>query len=210
MLPVFPPPVVMTHALVAVAKFGDPKNILIVADMTEPNRDPRFWVIDLRTMTVVLRTQVAHGSGSDPRHTGIAHRFGNQENSFMTSLGAYRIGQAYPGHSGLSYHLVGLSPSDSHAVERDIELHRANYVSPRSVGWSEGCLAISPSAFVSMQNQFGDLSGALVWVDGHGVVPPLGSPRITNQLMASLLWRESLAWQSPNWTGLQYRSCRES
>lgn len=195
MLPVLPPSTVLTHAISAVQKFGDPKRILIVADMAEPNLDRRFWVIDLSTMTVVLQTQVAHGSGSDPRHTGIARLFGNQTNSFMTSLGAYRVGHAYPGHSGLSYHLVGLSPTDSHAVERDIELHRAAYVSPDHVGWSEGCLAISPSAFVDLQHRLGDLSGALVWVDGPGVRSPFS------------LWRENVS----GWTASvspPLRSCR--
>lgn len=172
MIPVLPPPQVMSHAMAAVDRFGDGRQILFVVDMSEPNVDRRMWVIDLKTGTVVLQTQVAHGSGSDPKHTGIAQQFGNRDGSLMTSLGAYRVSDSYQGHSGLSYQLVGLSPSNSNAEERNIMLHRAPYVTPDRVGWSEGCLAISLSAFVDLQHRLGDLSGALIWVDGPGVVAP--------------------------------------
>lgn len=173
MIPVLPPAVVLSHAMSAVHRFGDARGILVVVDMAEPNVDRRLWVIDLKTNSVVLQTQVAHGSGSDPNHTGVAQRFGNRDGSLMTSLGAYRIDGAYQGHSGLAYRLTGLSPSDDNAWQRNIMLHRASYVSADHVGWSEGCLAISPSAFVDLQHRLGDLSDALIWVDGPGVVPPL-------------------------------------
>lgn len=161
-----PPPLILGRALAAMVKHGDHRGLLFIVDMSLPNIDPRLWVIDTKgaRLRVLMRTQVAHGIGSDPHRTGIAHVFSNVPNSYMTSLGAYRIGQQYQGHSGLSYHLLGLSPTDSNAEARNIELHRADYVSPEHVGWSQGCLAVSPEALTAMIKRFGDLSGALVYV----------------------------------------------
>lgn len=161
-----PPPLILGRALAAMVRQGDHRGLLFVVDMSLPNIDPRLWVIDTRgeQLRVLMRTQVAHGIGSDPHRTGMAHAFSNVPNSYMTSLGAYRVGQQYQGHSGLAYHLLGLSATDSNAEERDIELHRADYVSPTRVGWSQGCLAVSPAALTAMVKRFGDLSGALVYV----------------------------------------------
>lgn len=213
MFAALPPPQVMSHAMAAVDRFGDARRVLIVVDMSEPSLDRRMWVIDLKTGTVVLQTQVAHGSGSDPNHTGIAQRFGNREGSFMTSLGAYRVGSAYQGHSGLAYQLEGLSPSNSNAATRDIMFHRASYVSPDRVGWSQGCLAISPTAFVDLQHRLGDLSDALIWVDGPGVVPPsLPSWPTWSSSIARPLWPVAASWMvGPLWREwTRPRTCRGS
>lgn len=121
-----PSPVVLSHAMSAVQGFGDSRGILVVVDMGEPNIDRRLWVIDLKTATVVLQTQVAHGSGSDPNHTGMAQRFGNKDGSLMTSLG--RTESAMHIRDSLAYRLTSLSPSNSDAWQRDVVLQRASQV----------------------------------------------------------------------------------
>lgn len=172
-LPSLPPPVA-AHVADALACAPERPRALLVADMSEPSRQPRLWVFDLRDPQhpVVMRTQVAHGYGSDPHNTGYATRFGNADGSGMTSLGLYRIDAAYVGKHGPSYRLVGLSPSDSNAFTRDVMLHPSAYVSPAHVGRSAGCAAVAPQALASMTKHFGTLTGGLLWIDGPGVKAP--------------------------------------
>ena len=172
-LPSLPPPVA-AHVAAAVACAPVRPRALLVADMSESSSKPRLWVFDLSDtkQPMVMRTEVAHGYGSDPNKTGMATYFSNVEGSGMTSLGPYRIAEPYTGKYGVSYRLVGLSLSDSHAYERNIMLHPAPYVSPAHVGRSAGCAAVAPSALTAMMRHFGSLTGGLLWIDGPGVQAP--------------------------------------
>ncbi len=118
---------------------------VMLFDVSQPSTQKRFRVVDLRgkNPTVVLQSTVAHGAGSDPQKRGIASRFGDEFNSHMTSLGTYRISEAYQGKYGLSYRLDGLSPTNRNARTRDVVLHPAPYVRPDSAGRSFGCPALS-------------------------------------------------------------------
>jgi hypothetical protein len=170
------PPLVAQHASAAVAcHSGPPPRALLIADMSEPNLAPRLWAVDLANPshpTLALQTQVAHGFGSDPGRTGMATRFSDVEGSGQTSLGLYSIGEAYIGKHGHSYRLLGLSPSNAHAYQRDVMLHPADYVSPSRVSYSAGCAAVSPSTLPALDHRFGTMTGALLWIDGPGVVAP--------------------------------------
>lgn len=168
------PPTIATHVAAAVACAPERPRALLVADMSEPSRQPRLWVFDLRDPQhpVVMRTWVAHGYGSDPRNTGMAIAFGDQQDSGKTSLGLYMIAEPYTGKYGWSYRLRGLSPSDSNAYERNIMLHPAPYVTTGYAGRSGGCAAVSFAALAKMDQHFGSLSGGLLWVDGPGVQAP--------------------------------------
>lgn len=92
-------------------------------DMRIPSRYYRFFAVDLKTGKIIDRGLVAHGSGSE---TGVQDSlvFSNTPNSYMTSLGTYKIGVAYQGSFGRSFRLHGLDGTNSKALARAVVLHR--------------------------------------------------------------------------------------
>lgn len=120
---------------------------IAIADFAMPSYRPRFYLINLGTgqMESLL---VAHGSGSDPEHTGLLHRFSNEINSNATSEGAFLTDEYYFGKHGASQRLQGLDPTNSNAYERAIVVHGADYSTPEHVakwgklGRSQGCFAV--------------------------------------------------------------------
>lgn len=128
---------------------------VITFDASQPSSSQRLTVLDLRgpTSTVVLRSTVAHGSGSDRNKDGLAEAFGNAENSHMTSLGLYRIGPSYTGKYGTSYLLDGLDPTNSNARSRSVVLHPAPYVTATSAGRSWGCPAVSQQTMDTLRSK---------------------------------------------------------
>jgi hypothetical protein len=103
------------------------QKIAILIDMRQNSGKNRFFVVDLDSMSILKKGLVAHGSGSE---TGFddSLRFSNTPNSYCTSLGKYKIGNAYVGNFGRSYKLHGLDPSNSKAFERYVVLHRYSCV----------------------------------------------------------------------------------
>ena len=185
-LPPSIPPTVAAHALAALrcdTPAGTTTRTLVIADMSQKNTAQRLWVLDLRDPrhpVLVLRTQVAHGEGSDPRHTGFAKVFSNVQDSGMTSLGAYHIAERYRGADGSArYRLDGMSSTDYNARTRDVVFHTASYVhddADDSVGWSQGCVAISHAAMAAIDKREGTMTGAILWVDAPGVPVPTCAP----------------------------------
>lgn len=118
---------------------------LLLFDASMPSPHPRLTILDLRGRepTVILRTQVAHGRGSDPDGDGRINSFSNRAHSNATSLGLYRVGDAYVGKHGTAYRLHGLDPTNDNAFTRVVVIHSADYVRPHHVGRSFGCPAVS-------------------------------------------------------------------
>ncbi len=166
-------PAVAERAAVAytcAAERGEQANHLLVADMSQSSSTSRLFVFDMsdpRNPTLIERTRVAHGAGSDPGKTGNANRFSNRPESGTTSLGLYRVAEPYIGVHGKSYRLDGLTPGfNDTARERAVVLHPAQYVrEDGSVGRSLGCPAINPEDFTHLDRE-GALKGSLVWIDG--------------------------------------------
>lgn len=186
-------------ALAVVACAPQQTPFVMLADMREPSADARLYVLDLtdrQRPRLILRTQVAHGYGSDPKRDGHATRFSSIEGSGMTSLGLYRVAAPYVGKHGHSYHLAGLQASNANAEARNIELHPADYVSPGHVGHSAGCAAVAPSVIPELDQRFGTLTGALLYVDGPGAVVP-----------SCKAAREPWPVKMPGWLGRGARSC---
>jgi hypothetical protein len=135
---------------------------------TFPCLAPRFQIVDLasgRTTSYL----VAHGRGSDPRHTGWLERFSNAEGSHATSEGAYRTEGVYIGAHGRSIRLQGLDGSNNNALSRAIVVHGAWYVSPEmarthgALGRSEGCFALANASMPELLQRIG--SGCLIYAD---------------------------------------------
>ncbi len=126
------------------------RDVVGVADFSQPSRSPRLYLVDLAGGQVESLL-VAHGRGSDPEHTGWVSCFSNAPGSAATSEGDYLTGGYYVGHHGRSMRLTGLDPTNSNAEAREIVVHSAWYVGPDVVsehgvlGRSEGCFAVSES-----------------------------------------------------------------
>lgn len=130
-----------------------------------PGKNPRYWALfDVSLHSSKLRfyifdrleksiqmLHVAHGSGSDPDHNGIADRFSNTYGSHMTSLGCYRASETYIGKNGLSCKLDGKEATNSNARARAVVIHGSSYVEPDYIqkygkaGRSQGCPAVAHS-----------------------------------------------------------------
>lgn len=124
------------------------RELLAIADFSQPSRDPRFYLINVQggQSTSFL---VAHGKGSDPGHSGWVQSFSNVEGSEATSAGSYLVGETYIGQYGQSRRLVGLDPQNDQAEARAIVIHPAWYVNETliheqgKIGRSQGCFAFS-------------------------------------------------------------------
>jgi hypothetical protein len=123
---------------------------LILINMRIPSGRKRLFVCDLENSTIPYQALVAHGSGSETERSD-SLIFSNIPNSYMTSLGKYRIGKSYVGAFGKSYLLHGLDPSNSKAQERAIVLHRLDCVPDEEqidpICLSLGCPMVSNQFF---------------------------------------------------------------
>ena len=120
------------------------KAYLTIVDFKPDSKNSRLFVITMSTGSV-WKMHVAHGSGSDPKDTGLATRFSNVPNSRMSSLGFFLTARIYVGKHGRSLRIDGLSASNSNVRKRAIVVHSANYVYDTDVkpGRSSGCFAVS-------------------------------------------------------------------
>ena len=130
----------------ATANGMDPSQRLAVIDYSRASTEPRLWVFDLETRTLLYRELVAHG-----RNTGdkFARKFSNDPGSLQSSIGLFRTRETYVGRNGYSLRMDGLeSGFNDNALERAIVMHGAPYVNPQMaqkqgrVGRSWGCPAV--------------------------------------------------------------------
>ena len=128
---------------------GPPPATLSVIDFSRPSTEPRLWVFDLASHTLLFEELVAHG-----RNTGdnLATAFSTRSGSHMSSLGVFRTAESYVGANGYSLRLDGLEPGfNDLARDRAIVIHGASYVSPEiaraqgRLGRSLGCPAVRPA-----------------------------------------------------------------
>jgi hypothetical protein len=125
------------------------KNVLSICDFSQPSRNKRMYVIDVRHKRLLYRTFVAHGQNSGGEY---ADSFSNEPDSYKSSLGFYVTSRTYFGRNGLSLRIEGVDTGyNDMAGKRNIVLHGSAYVSPQyiqdfgAIGTSLGCPAI-PSA----------------------------------------------------------------
>jgi len=141
-----------------------------LVDMSIPSGKKRFFVYNIRKDSIESSSLVSHGSGSYKPGCNDQLEFSNLPNSYATSLGKYKIGNAYNGTFGLSFKLYGLDSTNSNAYQRAIVLHSDRYVSetetyPRHIFESAGCPAVSPS-FLPLLNKYIKNSSkpVLLWI----------------------------------------------
>jgi L,D-transpeptidase catalytic domain len=132
--------------------------VIVIVDFAQHSSQPRLYRVDLRSGDGLDNPiHVAHGIGSDPDDDGFATRFGNVQDSLMSSLGPAIGGEIYSGINGISLRLDGLEPSNNAMRARDIVVHsyqpdrrryfNASLITARSgkPGASEGCFVVEPS-----------------------------------------------------------------
>jgi hypothetical protein len=139
-----------------------------VVDFNLASADPRFHVIHMASGHVDTY-RVAHGSGSDPAHSGFLDHFSNRPGSEATSNGAYMTADTYEGKYGLSMKVHGLDWSNNNAMSRAIVIHNAWYAEPEMVavhgklGRSQGCFAFSRADQWKVMGRLG--GGSLIYAD---------------------------------------------
>ncbi len=139
-----------------------------IVDFSVPSRDPRFHLVNLHSGAVDT-FRVAHGSGSDPAHSGFLERFSNTPGSEATSNGTYTTAETYHGKYGLSMKVRGHDWSNNNAESRAIVIHNAWYAEPDMVaahgklGRSQGCFAFSRADQFQVMNRLG--GGRMIFAD---------------------------------------------
>lgn len=122
---------------------------LAVIDFSLPSSQPRLWIFDLHSHSLLLHELVAHGQGSGDNY---ASAFSNQEGSHQSSIGLFRTQESYFGQHGYSLRMDGLEPGiNDQARNRAIVIHAADYVDASwierqgRIGRSQGCPAVNPA-----------------------------------------------------------------
>jgi hypothetical protein len=126
---------------------------MALLNFRQPSWEPRFYIIDAQTRSIVARYRVAHGRGSDEDHDGYADTFSDTDDSNASSVGFYVTGARYlsdlPDH-GVSLRLNGISETNRAAWRRMIVIHGSPYLEPKFIkaygqaGRSHGCLVFAP------------------------------------------------------------------
>lgn len=129
------------------------EDLAILVDMRLSSKYFRLFVVDLKTKRILSRGMVAHGEGSEIEGTD-SLQFSNTPNSYMTSLGLYKVGAAYQGSFGRSFKLHGLEKTNDKALARAIVLHRYQCVPDDEQTYpicnSLGCIMLSENYFETL------------------------------------------------------------
>ncbi|MBU7589350.1 MAG: murein L,D-transpeptidase catalytic domain family protein [Sphingopyxis terrae] len=156
-------PQLLRKALAAIdrhAKSIRHRDRIAIVDFSAPSSEPRLHFLDVESGRA-SRLLVAHGSGSDPHHTGYAERFSNAPGSDASSEGAFVTGDYYVGKHGRSQRLAGLDPTNDHAMERAIVIHGAWYANEDMIavhgklGRSQGCFAVGETCLKATFDHLG-------------------------------------------------------
>jgi hypothetical protein len=143
--------------------------ILSIADMSLASGKKRFFVIDVKNYKLLFITYVAHG-----KNTGLDKSlyFSNEPESNKSSVGFYTTLATYSGEHGFSMRLQGQEIGfNSNALERDIVVHSADYVSESVVksqgyiGRSLGCPVLAPGVYKQIINKI--KNGTCLFVYGN-------------------------------------------
>jgi len=116
-------------------------------DMSIASGRQRFFVYDLKNDNILKAGLVTHGRCNQNWLAG--RKYANEPGCGCTSLGKYKVGNAYRGKFGLAYKLYGLDATNSNAYARFVVLHSMQCVpekevDPYPICQSDGCPTVSP------------------------------------------------------------------
>ncbi|MBP6687000.1 MAG: murein L,D-transpeptidase catalytic domain family protein [Lacibacter sp.] len=127
-------------------KNGYNQRVCFLIDMKIRSGSNRFFVYDLKNDSVLQSGVVTHGRCNESWLVG--RKYGNESGCGCTSLGKYKIGNAYMGRFGLAYKLHGLDSTNSNAFKRFVVLHAHDCVPEdeaiTEICQSDGCPTVSP------------------------------------------------------------------
>ena len=167
-------PQLLERAKAALARHGASiryRDSIGVVDFSLPSSEPRFHLVDLLGGKVDS-FRVAHGSGSDPLHSGFLEHFSNDFGSHASSNGTYTTADTYHGKYGLSMKLDGRDWTNNNANSRAIVIHNAWYAEDSAVaqhgklGRSQGCFAFSRASQYQVMNRLA--GGHMIYADKLG------------------------------------------
>jgi len=156
-------PTLMRRALAALQQHGSSiqrHDRIAIADFATSSGTPRFHLINLEDGRTKSKL-VAHGSGSDPAHTGYLQRFSNANGSNASCEGTFVTADYYVGKHGKSQRLIGLDHTNNNALDRAIVVHAAWYANPEMVagrgmlGRSQGCFAVGENELAEVFERLG-------------------------------------------------------
>ncbi|MFT3965172.1 MAG: murein L,D-transpeptidase catalytic domain family protein [Sphingobium sp.] len=156
-------PELLGAAMAALDRHGSAlarRDRVAIVDFAAPSADRRFHFLNLGDGRV-RSLLVAHGSGSDPDHSGWVERFSNVFGSNASSEGAFVTRDYYVGKHGRSQRLVGLEPTNNNALERALVIHGAWYAEASmleghgKLGRSQGCFAVGDADLETVFSHLG-------------------------------------------------------
>jgi hypothetical protein len=143
-------PDLLRAALRSFERHGDRlryRDRIAIADFAAPSAAKRFHLFNVESGETTSFL-VAHGSGSDPDHSGWVKRLSNDPGSNASCQGAFLADDYYIGKHGRSQRLVGLDPTNDNTLARAIVIHSAWYSNDAMLqthgmlGRSQGCFAV--------------------------------------------------------------------
>jgi hypothetical protein len=121
-------------------------DVCFLIDMKIRSGANRFFIYDLKDDSVLQTGVVTHGRCNE--RWLIGRKYGNEPGCGCTSMGKYKIGNAYMGRFGLAYKLHGLDSTNNNAFKRFVVLHAHDCVPDEEVFTdicqSDGCPTVSP------------------------------------------------------------------
>lgn len=141
---------------------------LTIVDLSQPSRNKRFYILDMKYDNLVWNTYVAHGKNSG---VDMANSFSNKLNSNKSSLGFYVTETTYSGKHGLSLRIDGLEQGfNDNAEARGVVVHGAPYVNTSRVnsaymGRSQGCPALPENEYADVINII--KGGSIMFIYGN-------------------------------------------
>lgn len=132
--------------LVYAKQHGYNTQTCFLIDMSLESGKNRLFIYDLKKDSVLDAGLVAHGRCNKNWLKG--REYGNEIGCGCTSLGKYKIGNAYTGKFGRAYKLYGLDSTNSNAFKRFVVLHAHSCVpdeavDPLPICQSDGCPTVS-------------------------------------------------------------------
>jgi hypothetical protein len=141
-------------------------NYWAVVDFNKPSSEERLFIFSLRE-NICRKYIVAHGKKSGEKYATV---FSNEIDSNCSSLGIFKTRKStYKSEkNGRSLRIIGLEPSNSNALVRNIVIHKAEYAVSNHEGTgmagpSEGCFAVHPSFINEVINHLIGGSYLLAW-----------------------------------------------
>ena len=153
----------VTEALLFCKQNGYDTDFCVLIDMKVHSGKHRMFIWNFNDKKIERQALCAHGCGKgDKQSTGSTPLFSNENGSYLSSLGKYKIGIRSYSNWGINVHykLHGLEATNNNAFERIIVLHShtpitetETYPTHLTMGWSLGCPVTDDATMTYLDNK---------------------------------------------------------